>query len=95
MSCDVGHRRGSDLVLLWLWYGPTTTVPIRPPAWKPPRTAGEALKRQNTKRKEKKKKERKERKKERKKKELENLSQVEDYNLGNNLSESSEDCSPH
>ena len=29
MSCGVGHRRGSDPVLLWLWCRPATTAPIR------------------------------------------------------------------
>ena len=24
----VGHRQGSDLVLLWLWYWPTAVAPI-------------------------------------------------------------------
>ena len=29
MSCGVGHRRGSDLVLLWLWCRPVATAPIQ------------------------------------------------------------------
>ena len=43
MSCDVGHRCGSDPALLWLWRRPVTTVPIRPLAWEPPYAAGAAL----------------------------------------------------
>ena len=46
MSCGVGCRHGSDLVLLWLWRRPAATVPIRPLAWEPPHAAGTALKRQ-------------------------------------------------
>ena len=33
MSCGVGHRRGSDPTLLWLWCGPAAVPPIRPLAW--------------------------------------------------------------
>ena len=33
MSCDVGHRRGLDLALLWLWYRLAATAQIRPLAW--------------------------------------------------------------
>ena len=50
MSCGVGHRHGSDLELLWLWYRPVATALIRPLAWEPPCAAGAALektKRQN------------------------------------------------
>ena len=36
MSCGVGHRHGSNLVLLWLWHRPAATAPIRPLAWEPP-----------------------------------------------------------
>ena len=43
MSCGVGHRLGSDPVLLWLWRRPTATAPIRPLAWEPPCAAGAAL----------------------------------------------------
>ena len=28
MSCGVGHRCGSDLVLPWLWHRPAATGPI-------------------------------------------------------------------
>jgi len=44
MSCGVGRRHGSDLVLLWLWHRPAAVVPIRPLAWEPPYAAGAALK---------------------------------------------------
>ena len=44
MSCDVGHRHGSDLVLLWLWYRPEATTPIGPLAWEPTCAANTALK---------------------------------------------------
>ena len=33
VSCSVGHRRGSGLVLLWLWCGPAAAALIRPLAW--------------------------------------------------------------
>ena len=46
MSCGVGRRCGSDVVLLWLWCSPASIVPIRPLAWEPPYGAGAALKRQ-------------------------------------------------
>ena len=42
MSCGVGCRRGSDLVLLWLWYRPAAIALIRPLAWEPPYAAGVA-----------------------------------------------------
>ena len=32
----VGHRYGSDLVLLWLWCRPAAAAPSRPLAWEPP-----------------------------------------------------------
>ena len=44
MSCGVGHRCGSDLVLLWLWHRPTAVALIRPLAWEPPYAAGVAQK---------------------------------------------------
>ena len=43
MSHDVGHRRGLDLALLWLWYRLVATAPIRPLAWEPPYATGTAL----------------------------------------------------
>ena len=36
-SCCIGHRRGPNLALLWLWH--------RPGAWELPHAAGVALKR--------------------------------------------------
>ena len=36
VSCGVGHRCGSDLVLLWLWCRLTAAAPIQPLAWEPP-----------------------------------------------------------
>ena len=43
MSCGVGCRHGSNLVLLWLWCRPVATAPIRPLAWEPAYAAGAAL----------------------------------------------------
>ena len=60
MSCGVGHRHGSDLVLLWLWCRLEAVVSIRPLAWEPPYAMGVALKK--TKRPKKKKKKRKKKK---------------------------------
>ena len=45
MSCDVGHRCGSDLALLWLWHRPVATALVGPLAWEPPYALGVALKR--------------------------------------------------
>ena len=44
MSCGVGHRRGLDLALLWLWCKPVATALMRPLAWEPPCATGAALK---------------------------------------------------
>jgi len=43
VSCGVGHRRGLDLVLLWLWHRPAAVAPIGPLAWKLPYAMWEAL----------------------------------------------------
>ena len=51
MSCGVAHRRGSDLVWLWLWHRLAATGPIRPLAWETPYATGAALKRQKDKKK--------------------------------------------
>ena len=56
MSCGVGRRRTSDLVLLWLWHRPAATALIRPLPWEPPYAVVAALKRQKTKKEKKKKK---------------------------------------
>ena len=47
MSCDVGHRRGSDPLLLWLWHRPVAKVPIpiRPLVRELPYAMAAALKR--------------------------------------------------
>ena len=44
MSCGVGQRRSSDLVLLWLWHRLVTAVMIQTVAWELPDAMGEALK---------------------------------------------------
>ena len=49
MGCGVGRRHGSDLVLLWLWFGPTAVAPILPLAWELPYAVGVALKKQKKK----------------------------------------------
>ena len=46
VSCGVGRRQGSDLVLLWLWCRPAATAAARPLSWEPRYAAGMALKRQ-------------------------------------------------
>ena len=40
MSCGVGHRLGSDPVLLWLWLRLAAAAPIRPLGWEPPYASG-------------------------------------------------------
>ena len=44
MSCGIGHRCGSDL-LLWLWCRPAATAVDRPLAWELPYALDAALKR--------------------------------------------------
>ena len=44
VSFGAGHRHDLDLALLWLWYRPAATAPIRPLAWEPPYATGAALK---------------------------------------------------
>ena len=44
MSCDVGHKRGSDPMLLWLWHRLAAAALIRSLAWEPPYAMGTALK---------------------------------------------------
>ena len=46
VSCGVGRRRGSDLVLLWLWYRLVATAQILPLAWEPPYAVGVGLKKE-------------------------------------------------
>jgi len=59
MSCGVGCRLGSDLVLLWLWCQTAAEAPIRPLAWEPPYARGVALKKSKAKKQKKQKKQRK------------------------------------
>ena len=40
-----------DPALLWLWWRPAATAPIRPLAWEPPNASGAALKSQKKKKK--------------------------------------------
>ena len=49
MSCGVGRRCSSDLMLLWLWCRPVVTALIRPLAWEPPHAEGAALKKKKSK----------------------------------------------
>ena len=49
MSCGVGRRCGSDLLLLLLWNRLAAVAPIRPLAQKPLHAMGAALKRQKDK----------------------------------------------
>ena len=42
MNCDVGHIRGLDPMLLWLWRRLASTALIRPLAWEPPYAVGAA-----------------------------------------------------
>ena len=53
MSCGVGHSRGSDLALLWLWRRLVAIALIQPLTWEPPCVAGAALKRPKKKKKKK------------------------------------------
>jgi len=43
VSCGIGLRLTSDLVLLWLWCRLGATVPIQPLAWEPPYATSAAL----------------------------------------------------
>ena len=45
MSCGVGHRHGSHLALLWLWYRLAETALIQPLAWELPYSLIVGLKR--------------------------------------------------
>ena len=42
----IGHRCGSDMVLLWLWYRPAAIALIQPLAWELPCALGVAPQRQ-------------------------------------------------
>ena len=52
----VGHRRGSDPTLLWLWHRLAAVAPIWPLAWEFPYATSVALKRKRWKKKKKRKK---------------------------------------
>ena len=45
VSCGVGGRHGSNLVLLWLWCRPAAAALIQPLAWELVYATGAALKR--------------------------------------------------
>ena len=49
VSCGVGRRCGSDVVLLWLSHWPAAVAPIRPLAWEPLHAADVTLKGQKKK----------------------------------------------
>ena len=51
MSCGVGHRHSSDLVMLWLWRSLAATALIRTLAWEPLHVAGVGPKSQKKKKK--------------------------------------------
>ena len=55
MSCGVGRRGGSDLVLLWLWLWLAAIASLGPLAWEPPYAEGAALEKGERPKKEKKK----------------------------------------
>ena len=44
MSCGVGHRFGSDLVLMWLWHRLAAVALILPLDWESPYAMSVALK---------------------------------------------------
>ena len=44
MSCGVGHRHGSDLMLPWLWCRLVAAVLFQPLTWKLPFAVNGALK---------------------------------------------------
>ena len=56
MTCGIGHRRGLNHTLLWLWRSAGGLAPIRLLAWQLPYAADAALKRQKRPKKKKKKK---------------------------------------
>ena len=49
MGYGVGHRQGSDPLLLWLWCRLAAVAPFRPLIWETPYAAGAILKRQKIK----------------------------------------------
>ena len=55
LSCGIGRRRGSDLVLLWLWRRLAAAALIEPLAWQLPSATSVALESKKKKKKKKKK----------------------------------------
>ena len=53
MSCGIGHIRGSDLMLLWLWHRPAAIAPTGPLTWEPSYATGATLKTKKKRKKEK------------------------------------------
>ena len=51
MSCGIGHRRGLDSELLWLWHSSAAIAWIRPLDWELPYAEGSALKSEKKKKK--------------------------------------------
>ena len=51
MSCGVGHKHDSDLLLLWLWCRMAAIALTQPLAWELPYATGAAQKRQKKKKK--------------------------------------------
>ena len=49
VSCGLGHRRGSDPMLLWLWWRLAAAAWIPPLAWELPCAVGAALKKKQNK----------------------------------------------
>ena len=47
VSCGLGYRWVSDLMLLWLWCRPAAVAPVGPLAWEPPYAKDVALKSKN------------------------------------------------
>ena len=47
VSCGLGHRRGLDPALLWLWRRPAAAAPIKSLAWEPSYAVGAALEKAN------------------------------------------------
>ena len=56
VSCSVGHRRGSDLALPWLWCRPAAAAPIQCLAWELACASNVTLKRKKETQKQKKEK---------------------------------------
>ena len=53
LSCGVGCRCCSHLVLLWMWCRPAAIAQIQPLPWKPPSATGSTLKKDKKKKKKK------------------------------------------